>query len=399
MGTSQQVRNGDLVFCLFDVPETPRTVGLSSYDGMITGAYTVFESLPSHDAVYFELFYRAMDDRKLLSPLYSGLRNTIPAERFLATKTPQPPLEERSAIVRFIQNVDHSTSRLIRAKRRVIELLNEQKQAIIQRAVTRGLGGDARLTPSNTAWLGDVPETWKIMPLKRAFAAIDYGISEPGTEEGMIPVLGMPNIQDGRVTAAQPGGVHTVHPKLLLKPGDLLFNRTNSAELVGKVGLFLGSDKPTTFASYLVRLRTTEDVGPEYLNYYLNSRVILRRARQLAIPSLHQSNLNPNRYGRITVALPPLQEQRRIVSHLQSELRGLESSTQNVLRELALLGEYRTRLIADVVTGKLDVRNVQLPEARLGLDAELERQELLDEDLQEETAHDEEPVEAGDLEG
>ena len=78
MGTSQEVLNGDLIFCLFDVPETPRTVGLSRHDGMITGAYTIFESLGRTNSEYFELFYRAMDDRKLLSPLYSGLRNTIP---------------------------------------------------------------------------------------------------------------------------------------------------------------------------------------------------------------------------------------------------------------------------------------------------------------------------------
>ena len=102
MGTSQEVREGDLVFCLFDVPETPRTVGLSPHNGMITGAYTIFECPNPKLAQYFELFYRAMDDRKLLSPLYSGLRNTIPPSRFIGTKTPQPPAEEQAAMVRFL---------------------------------------------------------------------------------------------------------------------------------------------------------------------------------------------------------------------------------------------------------------------------------------------------------
>ncbi len=78
MGTSQEVRVGDLIFCLFDVPETPRTVGLSKHNGMITGAYTVFECRDSRLARFLEAFYVAMDDRKLLSPLYSGLRNTFP---------------------------------------------------------------------------------------------------------------------------------------------------------------------------------------------------------------------------------------------------------------------------------------------------------------------------------
>jgi type I restriction enzyme S subunit len=159
MGTSQEVRNGDLVFCLFDVPETPRTVGLSRHEGMITGAYTIFESLGRGSCEYFELFYRAMDDRKLLSPLYSGLRNTIPAERFLGAKTPQPPPDEQAAIVRFLDWANGRLERAIRAKRKVITLLNEQKQAIIHRAVTRGLDPSVPLKPSGIPWLAACGES------------------------------------------------------------------------------------------------------------------------------------------------------------------------------------------------------------------------------------------------
>jgi type I restriction enzyme S subunit len=115
MGTSQEVRRGDFVFCLFDVPETPRTVGLSPHDGMITGTYTVFESLAKVNARYFELFYLAMDDRKLLSPLYSGIRNTIPCDRFLGTKSPLPPLAEQAAIVAFSGEHDYGGGKVSEA--------------------------------------------------------------------------------------------------------------------------------------------------------------------------------------------------------------------------------------------------------------------------------------------
>ena len=151
LGTSQEVRPGDLVFCLFDVPETPRTVGLSQHWGMITSAYTVFESLGRCSERFFELFYIAMDDRKLLSPLYSGLRNTIPPSVFLQTKTPIPPLPEQHAIARFLDHFDRRVNRFIRAKRQLIALLNEQKQASIHRAVTRGLNPAAPLKPSGAA--------------------------------------------------------------------------------------------------------------------------------------------------------------------------------------------------------------------------------------------------------
>lgn len=103
MGTSQEVRPGDLVFCLFDVRETPRTIGLSEHAGIITGAYTVMECTRPDIAAFLELFYIAMDDRKLLSPLYSGLRHTIPKERFLGAKTPIPPAGEMAAILKAVE--------------------------------------------------------------------------------------------------------------------------------------------------------------------------------------------------------------------------------------------------------------------------------------------------------
>ncbi|MDZ4685291.1 MAG: hypothetical protein SH850_09390 [Planctomycetaceae bacterium] len=171
MGTSQEVRNGDIVFCLFDVPETPRTVGLSRHDGMITGAYTVFEFLGRGNPQYFEFFYRAMDDRKLLSPLYSGLRNTIPAPRFLGTKSPLPPPEEQAAIVRFLNYANARMEKAIRAKRKVIALLHEQKQSIIHRAVTRGLDPTVCLKPSGIPWLGDIPKHWDVVP-NRAYLRV-----------------------------------------------------------------------------------------------------------------------------------------------------------------------------------------------------------------------------------
>ena len=136
MGTSQEVRAGDLVFCLFDVPETPRTVGLSKHDGMITGAYTVLECTGPVLAAYFEAFYRAMDDRKLLSPLYSGLRNTIPATRLLGVKTPVPPVPEQEVIVRYLDHETAAIDTTIDRTRHEIELLREYRTRLIADVVT-----------------------------------------------------------------------------------------------------------------------------------------------------------------------------------------------------------------------------------------------------------------------
>jgi len=136
IGTSQEVRSGDLVFCLFDVPETPRTVGLSQHNGMITGAYTVMECSDLEMAKFLELFYVAMDDRKLLSPIYSGLRNTIPKDRFLGAKTPIPPASERAAIVTAVEDETASLNQTISRLEREIELLREYRTRLVADVVT-----------------------------------------------------------------------------------------------------------------------------------------------------------------------------------------------------------------------------------------------------------------------
>ena len=177
----------------------------------------------------------------------------------------------------------------------------------------------------------------------------------------------MGHVKDGFVAVPATGGVTTVDPSLLLQPGDLLFNRTNSADLVGKVGLFAGNESPVTFASYLVRMRPLPSNEPYYLNAALNDVALLSVARREAIPSLHQSNLNPTRYGRLQIALPPRSEQQAVIQVLQQEVGELLQSISAVGSEIALVREYRTRLVADVVTGKLDVHEVA---ARLKNEAE-----------------------------
>jgi type I restriction enzyme, S subunit len=136
MGTSQEVRAGDLVFCLFDVPETPRTVGLSSHDGMITGAYTVVECSDLSIARFLEVFYIAMDDSKLLSPLYSGLRNTIPKDRLLGAKTPTPPAGEREGILSFIAKETRALQAGIDRTSAEIALVQEYRSRLVADVVT-----------------------------------------------------------------------------------------------------------------------------------------------------------------------------------------------------------------------------------------------------------------------
>lgn len=361
MGTSQVVRNGDFVFCLFDVPETPRTVGLSRHDGMITCAYTVFESLDRGSPEYFELFYRAMDDRKLLSPLYSGLRNTIPADRFLGTKTPQPPKDEQAAIVRFLDWANGRLERAIRAKRKTIALLNEQKQAIIHRAVTRGLDPSVPLKPSGIPWLGDIPQHWEVKRIKYLLREVDER-STTGSE----PLLSM-RMHHGLVLFAEhfsrPPQAATLVGFKMVHPGQFVVNRMQAGNGVIFASTLTGLVSP----DYAV-FDPIGDASVDFLGELFRSRKVRAKFRAeskgLGTGTSGFLRLYNDRLGAIHVALPPRAEQGDIVAGLSSELSGVNTAISRLEREIELLHEYRTRLVADVVTGKLDVREaaVQLPD-------------------------------------
>lgn len=360
MGTSQEVRNGDLVFCLFDVPETPRTVGLSRHDGMITGAYTVFESIGRGNSKYFELFYRALDDRKLLSPLYSGLRNTIPAERFLGTKTPQPSPDEQAAIVRFLDWANGRLERAIRAKRKVIALLGEQKQVIIHRAVTRGLDASVPLKPSGILWLGDIPQHWEVRRIKYLLREVDERSSS-----GSEPLLSM-RMHRGLVLFAdhftRPPQAATLVGFKIARPGQFVVNRMQAGNGVIFSSALTGLVSP----DYAV-FDPIGDANVDFLGELFRSRNVRAKFRAeskgLGTGTSGFLRLYNDRLGAIHVALPPREEQEAILAELAGELSGVNTAISRLELEIELLREYRTRLVADVVTGRLDVREaaVHLP--------------------------------------
>lgn len=134
--TYQEVKKGDFVFCLFDVEETPRTVGLSEYDGMITGAYTVLRNFKEVNNTFLYYFYLNLDSRKELKYLYKGLRNTIPKDSFFSFKSLIPPWNEQNAIVNYIESQSAKIEKAIALQEQQIEKLKELKSTLIDSAVT-----------------------------------------------------------------------------------------------------------------------------------------------------------------------------------------------------------------------------------------------------------------------
>lgn len=179
--TYQVVEPHNIVFCLFDIDETPRTVGLSSQKGMVTGAYAVAEVAKEHCPEFVYYYYLHLDEFKGLRPFYTGLRKVVRPETFMGLRVPTPPQEEQRTIAAFLDYETARIDRLIALQQRLIELLKEKRQAVISNAVTKGLNPEAPMKDSGIEWLGQVPKHWKLTKLK--WLAQTTSGSTPNTSE------------------------------------------------------------------------------------------------------------------------------------------------------------------------------------------------------------------------
>jgi type I restriction enzyme S subunit len=361
--TYKVVRPNDFVFCLFDIDETPRGVGLSNHAGMITGAYDVFSPTHRVNPRFLYYYYLFVDQGKLMKPFYVGLRKTIQRGTFAGIKAPLPPTAEQAAIVRFLDHWNGRLEKAIRAKRRVIALLQEQKQAIIHRAVTRGLDPNVKLKDSGISWLGEIPEHWEVRRMKRVGQVkigLTYSPGEMTDESGML-VLRASNVRNGRIVPADNVYVSKKVPAaLLVCEGDILICvRSGSRNLVGKAALITKEFAGVTYGAFMSLLRS--DISP-FLFWVLNSNLfscVMAEFETSTINQLTQSDLK-----NLLVPIPPEEEQSKIVEYLKSATSEVDRAIARYEREITLLREYRTRLTADVVTGNLDVRTAaaQLPD-------------------------------------
>ncbi len=284
-----------------------------------------------------------------------------------------PPLSEQNAIVRYLDYMDRRIRRYINAKKKLIALLEEEKKAIIHNAVTRGLDPNVRLKPSGVEWLGDVPEHWGILILGRCLKSIEQGWSPVGAEGDLQPdqwaVITLSSIHKGKFNSSAfkpiPYSV-TIPEGIEIREGDLLISRSNTRDLVGDVCIVTNPRERTIICDLIYRLNPNLKIfDREYLMFLLLSsfgRILIERDARGSSGTMPKINQTHIRSWKVIV--PPLDEQKTILEHINYNIKILSTISEHTHRQIALLQEYRTRLIADVVTGKLDVREAaaHLPE-------------------------------------
>ena len=274
---------------------------------------------------------------------------------------PRPPLSEQAAIVRYLDHVDRRILRYVSAKRKLIAVLEEEKQAIVNQAVTRGLDPNVRLKPSGVEWLGDVPEHWETTRFSRQ-VDIAEGQVDPEIEPYSSMLLIAPNHLESktgrllyRETASEQAAISG---KYFCLAGDVIYSKIRPA--LAKV-LVAPADCLCSADMYPLRPRNS------LLNVYLFWLMLsegftawsVLESDRVAMPKINRETLTS-----LHLPIPPLSEQAAIVQHLDEATAIIYAAIARARRQIELVQEYRTRLMADVVTGKLDVREAvaQLPD-------------------------------------
>ena len=361
--TYQVVEPGDLVFCLFDIDETPRTIGLSSMTGMITGAYTRFVCPNEENRRFIYQLYLSLDNGKLLKPLYSGLRKVITKSTFLSARIPLPPLPEQRAIVRYLDYADRRIRRYVVAKRRLIALLEEEKQAVVNRAVTRGLDPSVRLKPSGVEWLGDVPEHWEVLQLGRVIDLVTgFPFKSEGFSfaEGDLRLLRGVNVSLGRLrwmdVVRWPNSDCSTFDDYRMEIGDIVLGMDRPFIEGGvRVASLSENDVPALLLQRVARIRPRQELSSAFTLLLLTGKSFVDYLTPL-FTGISVPHVSPEQIKSFRITLPSIREQNEIVDRVMSVSSSIQLMTERARRQIECVEEYRTRLIADVVTGKLDVR-------------------------------------------
>lgn len=246
-----------------------------------------------------------------------------------------PPIEEQKRIAEILWAADEAYEQ----QRKSFDNLMWVKRALLTRLTAKGV----RERNTRHTKLGDIADGWQVATIDEVTSLCQYGLSVPLHESGRYPILRMMNYDDGRITANELKYVDLSgkdSSAFKLYKGDILFNRTNSADLVGKVGIF-DLEGEFVFASYLIRLRADESkMIPDYLNFYLNSDLGQRRLLAYATPGASQTNISAGNLRKVLVPVPPLEEQQeivRILNEVESNKTLIKQHLQNSKSSLSSL--------------------------------------------------------------
>jgi type I restriction enzyme S subunit len=364
--TLKLVEKGDFVISLRSFQGG---IEYAHYRGIISPAYTILK--PQEEVVHKYFRYLLKSKRYIsgLTLLVTGIREgqNIDTGKFKDSYLPLPSKLEQTDIANFLDYKLEKIARFIKKKNQLIGLLTEQKSAIINQAVTKGLNPNTKLKPSGVEWLGDIPEHWEAKRLKYIGKIINgYAFKSHWFKDKGIKVLKITNIQPMQIVWDETSYVDEKYYEELenfrIKKNDLVFALTRPIIKAGIKAAFIKSDE-----KILINQRNAvfslkdENTLTEWIYFVLLDKSFEKRFEKEIDFTNQQPNISSKDIENIEFPIPSLIEQTKIVKHIETELSIINKTISTIEKEIELVEEYKTALIAEAVTGKIDVRDFKIP--------------------------------------
>ena len=332
-----------------------------NFNGIVATCSNFIQKLTPRDNVDSDFIYylfRTMYYLKVNGLYYNqttGIQN-LKVKEYLSQTVFLPPLSEQQAIANYLDTATAKIDEAIAQQQKMIDLLNERKQIIINNAVTKGLNPDAPMKDSGVDWIGEICKNWRMYRLKHLLKTnLMYGANESAeSEETSYPrYIRITDIdENGKL---KPDTFRSLEPlkaePYLLTRGDILFARSGAT--AGKTYLF-DEDIKACFAGYLIKAQVSNKLLSRYLMYYTRSGIYDQWKNSIFIQATIQ-NIGADKYANLRIPLPTIEEQKTIVSYLDTETMKIDKVLDTHKRQISLLQERKQIIINDVVTGKVKV--------------------------------------------
>ncbi len=334
--------------------------------GVVSPDYTVLRPISADNPRFFEYLFKSplfiTEFTKSAKGIVKGFWRLY-TDDFYSIRAFVPPPDEQRQILRFIDSLSAQTSKLVRNRRRLIELLREQKQNIINQAVTRGLNPDVKLKPSGVEWIGDIPEHWGVAPLKHLASINVRTLPESTDGSYTFKYFDISSVGTGRFTGEPEKLCFSQAPsraRRVLKKGDTILSTVRTYL---KAVYYVSDEVDDWIASTgFAVLTPKKELHPPFLGLLIQSDNFIDRVITesigVAYPAIAETKLST-----LHLAYPKsFEEQQAILEFIADSSKTIEKKISLAEREIELIREYRTRLISDVVTGQVDVRDIEVPE-------------------------------------
>lgn len=348
-----------------------KRVAIADKDGIITSAYISMSPKKRANPQFVSYLFKAMDNCKLFNGMGTGIRLTLSFGELKKQYIPIPSAVEQEQIVRYLDWKVSLINKYVHEKKQEVTLLKELKNAEINRAVTRGRNQNIPLKDSGIDWIGKIPKHWEIKNFSHHFS---FGKGLPITKENLTEI-GIEVISYGQIHSKlnntiglNKSLVRYVSPKYLetnkqslLNMGDFVFADT-SEDIVGSGNNVFIDSNELVFAGYHTVIARPKNIeNSKYIAYLLLSESWKRQIQSL-VNGVKVFSISKGILKKSKIIIPSPSEQQQIVDYIEEVEERINRAIAAMESQIELAQEYKTRLVSDVVTGKVDVRAVKIPD-------------------------------------